>query len=134
MSRVLKRTAGCLAALSAWAAMPAGAWAAGNLVIPKDKSLRLLQPLGAKTTVDPQAGLGVFWTYVNDIWPWVLGIAAGIALLHAMAAGVQIMFSGSSEKAAEGKERLFWALGGLLLIFFAAFILNLLNDQFFLIS
>ena len=99
--------------------------------MPKDANLTLLQSLGTKDTLSPSAGVTIFFTYFNDVWPWVIGVAASIAVLHALAAGVQIMFAGSSEKAAEGKGRLLWSLAGLLLVIFAGFILRLLNNTFY---
>ncbi len=105
---------------------------AGNLEFsPRD--LILLQPLGQNSFI-PSAwttGMTALFFYINDIWPWVIGIAAGIAVLQVLVAGVEIMFSGSSEKAAEGKSRLFWAVAGLLLAAFSGFILRILNNMFY---
>ena len=102
----------------------------GNLCIPR-QNLFLLQPLGPTQTIEPQTDIQVFFVYFNDIWPWLIGVAAGVAVLQALVGGVQMMMSGSSEKAAEGKTRLVWALGGIVVIAFAGFVLRLLNNIFY---
>ena len=106
--------------------------AQGNLEItPRD--LILLEQLGSQGFIPAAwtANMQAMFYYINDVWPWVIGIATGIAVLQVLVSGVQIMFSGSSEKAAEGKSRLFWAIAGLLLAAFAGFILKTLNSLFY---
>lgn len=102
----------------------------GNLVIPKS-DLVLLQPLGSNTSFSPMPGIQIFFAYFNDIWPWVLGVAGGVAVLQALVGGIQIMMAGSPEKAGEGKSRLYWALGGMLVVAFSGLILTILNNLFF---
>lgn len=103
----------------------------GNLFMPNNRPLQLLQPLGQTDQYQAMPGISIAFAYFNDAWPWIIGVAAGIAVLQALVGGVQIMMSGSSEKAEEGKTRLMWALAGLLMIAFAGFALRLLNNVFF---
>lgn len=98
----------------------------------------LLQPLDAPggegtgtTQLRPGPGIQIFFDYFNLSWPWILGIAAGIAVLQAIAGGVQIMISGGAEQRNAGQTRLLWALGGLVLVALAGFILRVLNPTFF---
>jgi hypothetical protein len=95
------------------------------------RPINLMQPLGSKTTLDPEPGIGVFFTYFNDIWPYIIGIAAGIAVLQALVGGVQIMLSANGGMKEEGKSRIQWALAGLLLIGLSGAILEMINPIFF---
>lgn len=99
------------------------------------KDLRLLQsPDDVQgKTLTPSPGIGIFFTYFNLAWPWVRGIAAGIAILWALIGAIEIMISGNDTGLREdGKGRIMWALAGLLLIGLAGFILNTLNPNFFI--
>lgn len=102
------------------------------LQFPK-KNLLLLQPPDDTTaSLPPQQDIQIFFTYFNLAWPWLLGIAAGIAVLQALVGGVQIMLSGGdSGKRESGKGRMMWALAGLLMIGLAGLILETLNPLFF---
>lgn len=103
-----------------------------NMFLSPARPLTLLQTLGVKDQLDASPGLGMFFAYFNDAWPWLIGVAGGIAVLQALVGGIQIMMSGSGEKAAEGKTRLLWALAGMLLAAFSGFVLRLLNNLFYL--
>lgn len=76
-------------------------------------------------------GLGPLFYYFNLTFPWLLGIAAGISILQAIAGGIQIMMSGGSEQRSAGESRLTWALVGLVLVGLAGFILRVLNPIFY---
>lgn len=98
----------------------------------------LMQPLdapatgnGGTTNIPITAGIGVFYHYFGIAWPWLIGTAAGIAVLQALAGGIQIMLSGGSEQRSAGQSRLTWALAGLLLVGLTAVILRLLNPIFY---
>lgn len=113
---------------------PAGGGnAAANdpLVRPHTPLFLLQPPDDATNQLAPEPGINIFFTYFNLAWPWILGIAAGLAVLQIMVAGVQIMYAGGPERAEEGKTRLMWAVAGLLLIGLAGFILRLLNPLFY---
>lgn len=96
-------------------------------------NIQLLQPLdGSTSSLPPVAGIQMIFIYFNISWPWVLGSAAGIAVLWALVGGIEIMMSGSNTGMQEsGKGRLMWALAGLLLIGLAGFILTTLNPLFY---
>lgn len=90
----------------------------------------LMQPLDDETkkievTATP---LDIFFTYFNMSWPWLLGIASGIAVLQAVWGGILIMTSWDTDG---GKEKIQWALGGMVMIALAGFILRFLNPIFF---
>jgi hypothetical protein len=106
-----------------------------SLVIPP-ANLPLLQPLddntGFLTTMNANDAMEAFINYFNLSWPWVIGTAAGIAVLQALVGGVQIMMSGSDSGArGEGKNRLMWALAGLLMIGLSGMFLEILNPLYF---
>lgn len=74
----------------------------------------------------------MFFVYFRSAWPWVLGSASGIAVLQALYGGILIMLSGSdSGKRGEGKEKILWAIAGLLMIGFSGLILSILNPTFY---
>ena len=99
---------------------------------PKNQTMPLLQPVGTMTEVEGNLGFNTAFKYFNDAWPWLLGTAAGIAVLHALIGGIAMMMSGGdSGKREEGKNRLMWALAGLLMIGFSGFILRTINPLFF---
>ena len=59
-----------------------------NTMGSKSPNINLLQPLdGSTTSLPPESGLGTFFTYFNLAWPWVLGSAAGIAVLWSLIGG-----------------------------------------------
>lgn len=101
----------------------------------KKANLPLIQPLDDRTrslnTTNANDALEAFIKYFNIAWPWVLGCAAGIAVLQALVGGMQIMLSGSSNGSSAGKERIMWALAGLLLIGLSGLILEILNPTYY---
>ncbi len=105
------------------------------LVIPP-ANLPLLQPLdddtGFLTMTNGNDALEAFMDYFNLSWPWIIGTAAGVAVLQALIGGIQIMLSGSNSGAREeGKSRLMWALAGLLMIGLSGMFLEILNPLYF---
>lgn len=124
-----------LAFLHAQSVLAQGSNTSQPLVIPRGE-IPLIQPLDDRTNSlpvgNPQDPLSAFFAYFNMSWPWVIGVAAGIAVLQALVGGMQIMLSGSDAGArSAGKERLMWALAGLLLIGLSGMILEILNPLFF---
>lgn len=97
--------------------------------------LRLLQPLDDSTTSlapSPPGTIDIFFNYLAIGLPWLFGVAAGIAILNTLVAGVQILFSGGDpSKRSEGLSRLTWSIAGLLILSFAGFILRLINPLFY---
>lgn len=115
--------------------LPAGMVAqddGSNLVI-EPKPIKLLQPFSnSLTEVSPQAGIDTFFAYFNAAWPFLIGTAAGIAVLQVLVAGVQIMISKGQEQKTAGEERLMWAIAGLIMLILAGFILRTLNPLFYI--
>jgi heme A synthase len=108
--------------------VPVAVRAADNLIRPGDADLQLLEPLdGGANTIAPSPGIDVIFTYFNRSWPWLLGVAAGIAVLQAIIGGIEVM----SNQKDRGKIRLQWAIGGLLIVVFAGMILRTLNPIFY---
>ena len=95
-----------------------------------NNDIRLMQPLDDATNSLPVSStpLEVFFTYFNMSWPWLLGVASGIAVLQAVWGGILIMTSWDQDA---GKEKIQWALGGMVMIALAGFILRFLNPIFF---
>lgn len=95
-----------------------------------NNDIRLMQPLDDSTESLPVSStpLEVFFTYFNMSWPWLLGVASGIAVLQAVWGGILIMTSWDQDG---GKEKIQWALGGMVMIALAGFILRFLNPIFF---
>lgn len=102
----------------------------------EQKNIKLLQsPDDSTTELPPEPGIGVFFTYFNLAWPWVVGSAAGVAVLQALYGGVKMMLSGGdSGKREEGKSKIMWALAGLLMIGLSGLILETLNPLFYVQS
>lgn len=92
--------------------------------------IRLLQPLDDETKNLPvsSAPLEVFFAYFNMSWPWLLGVASGVAVLQAVWGGVLMMTSIDKDG---GKEKIQWALGGMVMIALAGFLLRFLNPIFY---
>ena len=77
-------------------------------------------------------GLGVFQFYFNLLYPWIVGMGAGIAVFMGVIGGIQIIQAGSDQAGvSNGKNRLLLSLAGLLIILASATILNTLNPTFF---
>jgi hypothetical protein len=99
------------------------------------QDIRLLECLPNGVCVIPtsnQGPLGVFGYYFNSMYPYVVGLSAGIAVLWALWGGIEMIMSGGDPgKRQEGINRMLHSVMGLLLIIFAAFIMNFINPTFF---
>ena len=95
-------------------------------VINQPTQIQLMKPFGA-SSINIGTGLNVLFNYFNAVWPWLLGVCAGIAILQGVVGGIEIMYSGSPDLKSRGGERLMWALAGLLMLGLSAIILNLIN-------
>jgi hypothetical protein len=99
-----------------------------------DAGIFLLEPIGGQGSIPTvgNEGLGVFGFYFGLIYPWLIGMGAGIALLMAVIGGIQIIQAGSDQaNVTAGKNRLLLSLGGLLIILLSATIMNAINPVFF---
>jgi len=96
----------------------------------RDNKLHLLAPLDDATfEMDvSDVPLETFFAYFNLSWPWLLGVASGIAVLQAVWGGVLIMTSMDRDG---GKEKIEWAVGGMVIIALAGFILRFLNSIYY---
>jgi len=96
--------------------------------------LNLLEPLPDGTTQSCPSGnpFGVINDYLRPVLSWMVGIAAGLAILMIIIGGLQIITSGGNDsKIGEGKKRVTEAIIGLLILVFSATILYFLNAYFF---
>lgn len=100
-----------------------------------DHPIWLLQPLDDKTKeISPTSGkpFQTLQEYFGISWPWIIGSAAGIAVLWAIVGGMEIMLSGSDSGMRDrGKGRFINAIVGLLVIGLSGMILEILNPVFF---
>ena len=100
--------------------------AAGGALVPYDPSCTPGDTSGVKTALgclptDP-------FTFVNLILPWATLVGAGMAFLLGLYGALMIVISaGDPEKMQAGKELITSAIGGLLLIIFAIFILKVVG-------
>lgn len=94
----------------------------------------LLEPIGGVGEIPTvgNEGLGVFQFYFNLLYPWVVGMGAGIAVFMGVIGGIQIIQAGSDQAGVSaGKNRLLLSMAGLLIILASATILNALNPTFY---
>jgi hypothetical protein len=105
--------------------------AGGQNFVPNQHPIDLLQPLDDTTTsiqVTNGQPFEAFRKFFDISWPWIIGCAAGIAVLWALVGGIQIMLSGSDSGMRDsGKEKFISALVGLLLIGLSGLILEIIN-------
>jgi hypothetical protein len=108
------------------------ATAQGNVFRPK-QGLYLIEPIDPSLQTLPNMnGIDIFFAYFNVIWPWLIGSAAGFAVLQGMVGGFMMMMSGGdSGMRGEGQAKLQWAILGMLLIAFSGFLLRVINPLFF---
>lgn len=77
-------------------------------------------------------GFGPIFTYVNALYPWLVGTAAGITLFWALFGGLQMIDSGGDQnKFGEGKKKIIHAILGLVIIVFSSLIMHILNPTFY---
>lgn len=99
----------------------------------QDQGLILLEPIGGVTSIPVvgNEGLGVFGFYFNTLYPWVVGMAAGVAVFNGVLGAIQIIQAGSGDGVTKGKDRFLISMGGLILILASATIMSVLNPNFF---
>ena len=98
------------------------------------QAIRLLEPIGGvnEIPVNGFEGLGVMNFYLGLLYPWLIGMGAGMAVLMATWGGLQIIMAGKDpSKAIAGKDRLIMSIAGLILILASATIMHALNPTFF---
>lgn len=106
----------------------------------KDNSaIKLLAPIGEKKTIDipkPDAKGGytilIVEDYLRQIYPYLTMIIIAITVLMTVVGSIEIMTAGGdSGKVTAGKDRIMYALIGLLIFLFASAILWTINPNFF---
>lgn len=96
--------------------------------------VRLLEPIPTPTgifnTIPSGSGVSVIQKYIAGIWPWLIGIGVGLALLRIVIGGIKIMNSGGNpgERTA-AKDEIMWAIAGLLMLIMAGAILAAINPS-----
>lgn len=122
-----------LALLTALGCFPLTSQVFAQAFVPPSDLIMLEPVTPAASRFPPSAGITILYQYFNAVWPWVLGSAAGIAVLWSLIGGIQIMLSGDNTgMRSAGQERLLWALAGLLMIALAGVILTTLNPIFYI--
>ncbi len=96
-----------------------------QLVIP------LMQPLGSSNNISYTAtnAMEPFFKYFTNSYDWMLAVAVGIATVWVLICGAAIMITGDSGK--QWKERIIFAIVGVIILTFFDVILKLLNAWFF---
>jgi len=101
----------------------------------------LLEPLDGKTTemkLNPTTAQNKGYTiaiveqYLAQIYPYLIAIISSIAIFMVVLGGFEIVTSqGDSGQVGEGKERIMYAVGGLVLMLLASIVLWTINPTFF---
>lgn len=90
----------------------------------------LLEPIGTINTIPTGSGVSVIQQYVEGIWPWLIGIGVGLALLRIVIGGIEIMNSGGNPGLrTSAKDHIMWAIAGLLMLIMAGAILATINPS-----
>ena len=99
-----------------------------------DASVPLLQPLGGMTAIPIGSGYQTFLTYFNDAVGWIFQVAVGFTVVWVLIGGFMYMTSGNNQsQRGAAISRMTWAIGGLLILLFAGFILRTLNNIFYVV-
>ncbi|MDD4628817.1 MAG: pilin [Candidatus Peribacteraceae bacterium] len=97
-----------------------------------DGGIELLAPIGSQSNVPVTSGLGTAIRYFNGIGEWLITVVVGICVIWVLLGGFQIMLAGADPGMKDrGVKNMTWAIIGLVIVFFAGFILRTLNSQFF---
>lgn len=96
-------------------------------------TIKLLEPIDGNHCLSTGSSVtGAFDVYFSMLFPWVVGVSAGIAILWGVAGGANMLLNaGDSGKYEEGRQWLLSSMVGLFIIIFSAMILNFLNPSFF---
>lgn len=90
----------------------------------------LLEPIGTMNTLPTGSGVIIIQQYIAGIWPWLIGIGAGLVLLRIVIGGIEIMNSGGNPGLrAAAKDHIKWAIAGLLMLIMAGAILTTINPS-----
>ncbi|MFA6038860.1 MAG: hypothetical protein WCV62_04985 [Candidatus Peribacteraceae bacterium] len=90
--------------------------------------LRLLEPIGSCNV----STTNMFFGYINCLYPWVMGVAAGLCVLYGIWGGLTMINSGGDQAKYSGAtNKIMAAVVGLLILLFASVILQTINPLFF---
>ncbi len=103
----------------------------GGFLLPLGKAwaqFDLLEPIdNCRISAD-----NAFFDYINCLYPWVMGIAAGLCVFWGIWGGTGIILSGGDQaKYSNGMKQIQAAVIGLLILLFASTILQTINPLFF---
>lgn len=94
-------------------------------------NVQLLEPINSVNQIDT-SNPNFFFVYINALYPWVMGICAGLVIFWGMfGAMMMVQAGGDQAKFSSAKNHVVAALAGLLLILFARAILHTINPTFF---
>lgn len=90
----------------------------------------LLEPLKPGQRFPGGTGVEIIMNYLEDVWPWLIGIGVGLALLRIVIGGIEIMNSGGNPGLrTAAKDHIMWAIAGLLMLIMAGAILVTINPS-----
>lgn len=90
----------------------------------------LLEPFDGNTTFPDGPGVHYIANYFTRVWPWLIGVGVGLALLRVVIGGIAIMNSGGNPGLrSEAKEHIKWAIIGFLMLIMAGAILATVNPS-----
>lgn len=100
------------------------------------EKIKLLEPLpGTEDGVDPSGdnpAVSILEQYVGAIFRYGSGLVSLIAVIWIIIGGYEIMFSGADIGSVDsGKQKITQSLLGLVILFLAALLLNIINPHFF---
>jgi len=124
----------CSLAVAGAALLSAGAAHAQTPPAQLENSVPLLQPLGGATSITIGPGYYTFLNYFNDAVGWIFQVAVGFTVVWVLIGGFLYMTSGNNQsQRGAAISRMTWAIGGLLILLFAGFILRTLNNIFYVV-
>jgi hypothetical protein len=106
----------------------------------ENSEIKLLAPIGEKDAVpipdyDPEQGgysIRIIETYLQFWYPYAAMLLVSITVLMTVVGSIEIITAaGDSAKVTSGKERIMYAILGLLLFLFSSVILWTINPNFF---
>lgn len=99
------------------------------------ENIEFLEPLpGLEGGIDASGdnpAVTIVEKYVGAIFTYGAGLVSLIAVIWIIIGGYEIMFSGAMGEVSSGKQKITQSLLGLVILFLAALILNIINPHFF---
>lgn len=78
------------------------------------------------------SGIDLFKKFFECVWPWIVSVAGGVAVLNGVIGGTMVMFAGDdSGLRSLGLGKIKYSIFGLVLIAFIGVILRILNPEFY---